>query len=269
MTINRQLIKSLTPPLIWKLLKKLSPYGWFGNYSNWDDAQKKCGRYDSNIILEKCTRSALHVKRGFAAFERDSVLFSETEYNNFVLLGFLHCLSSCGRLNILDFGGALGSSYCQNIDFLKKINNLSLTWNIVEQNKFVETGKQYFQNEILSFYYTIEECLKNHDVNVLLLASVLQYLENPFEWINRFLVLNFDYIIFYKTAFTKAENDFVTIQQVEPSIYKASYPSWVFNEKKFVANFINKYDIILEEIDSNQSNHGNMYFKGFVFKLKK
>jgi putative methyltransferase (TIGR04325 family) len=75
-----------------------------------------------------------------------------------------------GRLTVLDFGGSLGSTYFQNRKFLNFIGDLS--WNIVEQPHFVKTGRLYFQNEILHFYYDVEECVKKENPNVLILSSV-------------------------------------------------------------------------------------------------
>ncbi len=263
-------IKNFIPPILLKFLKPKSKYGWFGSYQSWSDAQNRCSGYDSDIILEKCLDAALKVKNGEALFERDSVLFYKADYSWLILSGLLHCaVENNGKLDVIDFGGSLGSSYYQNLKFLSSIKNLSLFWNVVEQKRFIELGNKYFQNQNLKFYETIENCLKVIRPNVLLLSSVLQYLESPFEWLDKFLALNIEYIVIDKTAFSNSSSDIISIQKVSPDIYNASYPAWIFSEKKFLSNILVKYDLILEHCNSDESNYRGMYFKGYIFKLKK
>ena len=53
----RKLIKKFKPVSdlfkITSILKPVKKYGWFGNYSSWQEAEKKCTGYDSDIILKK------------------------------------------------------------------------------------------------------------------------------------------------------------------------------------------------------------------------
>jgi len=81
-------------------------------------------------------------------------------------------LLNSGALNVLDFGGFLGSSYYKCRGFLTGVK--TLRWNIIEQEKFVDCGKEMFENSELSFYYSIEECLESEKPQVALLSSVLQ-----------------------------------------------------------------------------------------------
>ena len=77
---------------------------------------------------------------GRAAYERDSVLFEEVEYV-WPLLASLMWVGArhLGSLNVLDFGGSLGSTYFQNRIFLATLP--SVRWNIVEQPRHVEVGR--------------------------------------------------------------------------------------------------------------------------------
>lgn len=268
----KKIIKDFIPPVLLRILKPNKTYGWFGNYLTWADAKNHSTGYDSDKILQKCKEAALKVKRGEALFERDSVLFYKNDYSYswITLSGLLHCASSNnGRLNVIDFGGALGSSYYQFLHFFSSINSLELKWSIIEQENFTECGKKYFQNKILSYYSSIEDCLLQEKPNVLLLSSVLQYLEHPFEWLNKLLSLNIEYLIIDRTPFVLNSSDIISVQNVPRDIYDASYPCWSFNENKFLEKIINKYDLILEHDATDKSNFRGMYFRGFVFKLKK
>ena len=76
-------------------------------------------RIRAQDILDKVLAATLKVKQGQAVFERDSVLFDEIEYSWPLLAGLMWAAASNGgKLNVLDFGGALGSSYYQNRKFL-------------------------------------------------------------------------------------------------------------------------------------------------------
>jgi putative methyltransferase (TIGR04325 family) len=248
----KKIIEWVTPPIFLFFLKKIyfkifnkviPPQIWTGNYANWEEAKKKCIGYDSQIILEKCKNSLLQVKNGTAIYERDSVIFDKIQYSWGLLAGLQKAaINNGGKLCVLDFGGSLGSSFFQNKDFLA-ISDLK--WCIVEQPNFIECGKEFFESDQLKFYYTIDECLQNAQPNVLLLSSVLQYLEEPHEWIEKFSKLNFKYIVIDRTPFINNHNDILTIQNVPGDIYKASYPSWFFDKEK-VLNSFNNYFLISE-----------------------
>jgi putative methyltransferase (TIGR04325 family) len=193
--------------------------------------------------LDKCKNSLLQVKNGAAIYERDSVIFDQIQYSWGLLAGLQKvALNSDGKLCVLDFGGSLGSSFFQNKDFLAVED---LKWCIVEQPNFIECGKEFFESDQLKFYYTIDECLLNERPNVLVLSSVLQYLNKPYEWIEKLIKLNFKYIIIDRTPFINNSMYIVNIQNVPDSIYKASYTMWFFNKENFLNKFKN-YKIISE-----------------------
>src|SRR5262245_37179159 len=113
---------------------------WFrGDFSTWADARSLSTGYDAPDILEKVRRSTLAVVSGSAAFERDSVAFENTEYSLPLLACLLYVATrSANRLDVLDFGGSLGSSYWQNRKLLTHLDHLR--WSVVEQPHFVEVG---------------------------------------------------------------------------------------------------------------------------------
>jgi putative methyltransferase (TIGR04325 family) len=238
-------------------------YGWHGNYSSWSEALEKSGGYDSEKINEKVRASASLVKNGLAAYERDSVLFYKAEYS-FPLLSGLMWIAALnrGKLNVLDFGGSLGSTYFQNKFFLDPLTDLN--WCIVEQPGFVETGNKNFADERLHFFASINECTESFDINVVLLSSVLQYLEKPFSLLEQVKSSGIKYILIDRTPFIEGA-DRITLQKVPPSIYKGSYPCWFFNRKKFIDWFSEEYDKILE-FDALDKANIRSEFRGFIFQ---
>ena len=281
----RDLLKEIIPPILFSIYRKikgdkferakktLSVFNvWSGNYSSWEKAINDSKGYDDELILERCKESLLKVKRGQAAYERDSVVFDKIQY----AWPLLACLENIAIennlcLHLIDFGGSLGSSYYQNRHFLKSLQ--SFKWIVVEQDHFVECGKQEFKDENLDFNYTIEETIQMGEINCLLLSSVLPYLSNPLEWIEKFCNYGFDNIIVDRTSFTSARDHFLTVQQVPAEIYQASYPCWFFNEASLIAKFSEKYELFTDFNDSftppvTVNNH-HCYWKGFYFKKKK
>ena len=244
---------------------------WKGNYPTWQEAEKNCQGYDKDNILKTCKNALLKVKNGDAVYERDGFLFDKIQYS-WPLLAALQkvALEHDNYLSVLDFGGSLGSSYYQNKDFIGTSN---IDWSIIEQSHFVDCGKENFQNEQLRFFHTLEECLQEQKPNILLLSSVLQYLQNPFEWIEKFNHLEIDYIVIDRTAVISEEKNLLTVQTVPKEIYEASYPAWFFNEKKLLASF-NKYDLIssfnngfTDESLINSTYKAN--WMGYILKKKK
>lgn len=270
-------IKSLIPPILSSILgflrrQTIDQETWSGNYSSWAEAQIICTGYDSKLILEKCKTALLKVKTGEAVYERDSVLFDKIHYSWPMLVGLQRAaLENDGKLCVLDFGGSLGSSYYQNKGFLCSLKEL--TWCIVEQPNFVDCGKKYFEDDHLKFYRTIEECLAKHKPNVLLLSSVLQYLEKPYDWIEKFVGIGVTYIIIDRTSFIENEQDILTVQKVPESIYHASYPAWFFNYSNFIQSFTNSYEIISDFEDNFIKESLIMgkicTWKGLLLKIKK
>lgn len=259
----KKILKCLFPNLTKKLTGLV--YGWKGCYSSWQEAASKSKGYDSSYILEKVKASMLRVKSGEAVYERDSVLFDSVEYA-YPLLADLMWIAAQknGRLNILDFGGSLGSTYYQNknfLDFLPDVN-----WCIVEQDHFVKEGKKHFQSDRLKFYHSVDDCLDDNAIDVVLFSSVLQYLEKPYELLDTVFKGNIEYVIVDRTAFISGE-DRITIQKVHPSIYKGSYPCWFFNREKFL-NFMNNKYTLVHEFDAIGEANIKSDFKGFLFKIK-
>jgi putative methyltransferase (TIGR04325 family) len=257
-------IRKFVPPIVKEIYKKkLSQYGWFGDYPSWDAAAQASGGYDSKKILLKVKESLLKVKRGHAIYERDSVLFDKKEYSPVILAGLLLARER-DSLSVIDFGGSLGTTYFQNKGILDKIKKVS--WNIIEQRNFVECGKKYFQDEKLKFYEDFGQCLKKEQPNILILSNVLQYLENPKEFVKEILNMGFEYILIDRTPVVKG-CDRLTVQKVNPKIYEASYPCWFFNEDSLISHFLGRYDLV-EEFNCPDNSNIPSEFKGFILKKK-
>lgn len=277
---KNRLLKRCVPPVLFDLWKRVhlkdSLY-YFNDFRLWEEAMAESdrlgGNYADQSIVEKVDESTQRVRRGEALYEQDGVCFFE-ENNNWELLASLfYAKSVLGDITVLDMGGALGSTWFR---YRKLIEDVAAKWCVVEQQSFVERGKKNVPE--IPFFYTIEEAITSCKPNVLLLSSVLMYLDDPYKWFKEMLSKDFAYIIIDENAFLTDENseDRIMLQHVPTSIYRAIYPLHIFGEKRF-RNFIEKngYEIVWEwqyrggSIPiKNKLWFSNTVDKGFLLKKK-
>ncbi|MEJ7557299.1 MAG: methyltransferase, TIGR04325 family [Pedobacter sp.] len=219
--------------------------GWFGDYPTWASASAVAGGYDSNVILNTTKEAILKVKNGEAVYERDSVIFDKKQCP-YSLLAYLQLSAALKKtaIHVLDFGGSLGSTYYQIKEYLTK--EVCASWNVVEQAHYVICGKDFFEDEILKFYPSIEACKAAKKISLVVLSGVVQYLEKPHEFLKQLVNHGFDFLIFDRTAFNNKNNDRLTLQIVPSEIYPASYPSWFFDQKLFLSHFTENYSTVAE-----------------------
>jgi putative methyltransferase (TIGR04325 family) len=263
----KEFARAWLPPVVVRLLKQRRSSGlcFEGDFASWQEANAHCTGYDAKDILEKVLAATLKVKRGEAVFERDSVLFNEIEYSWPVLTGLMWAAArNDGKLNVLDFGGALGSGYFQNLQFLKSLPIVE--WNVVEQPHYVDAGRSHIQDDQLKFYKTIEECLVENQPNVILLSSVMQYIEKPQKLLEHLLGLNVNYLIINRTPFVRKKGAILSIQHVPRSIFFATLPAWLLSEEN-VSNVMRKSNYVqVASFINETSNSDKFSFKGFIFK---
>ncbi|MBE9598798.1 methyltransferase, TIGR04325 family [Pedobacter sp. MC2016-24] len=258
---------------ITKKFSKKNRYGWFGNFDSWEEVKRIAPGYDADNILKKTKESLLKVKNGEAVYERDSVLFDKKEYPYAIISALLYiALLNNNKLNVIDFGGSLGSTWFQVRDFIPA--EIEVSWSIVEQETYIKEGKEHFADDVLDFYYSIDECIATKKtIQVILLSSVVQYLEKPHEFLDQLNNYKMDYLLFDRTAFINGDaEDRLTLQIVPPEIYEAKYPAWFFNESRFLKHF-ESYTLKAEfhsfvegEARMSIDNKIVAYDKGFIFE---
>lgn len=273
--MNRQdlipVLKQITPPVLWDVLRRLhgrtGQIYFRGDYENWDAAVRESGGYDAETILT-ATRAAMRkIRDGQAVFERDSVLLDQPEPPFPLICGLLRAATLSGnRLSVLDFGGALGSTYFQCRPFLDGLT--SLRWSVVEQPGHVACGRAEFANDVLRFYPDVEECCGVEKPDVLILSCVLQYLPAPYNYLQHLLQLDFPHVILDRTAFWNEDRDRLTIQHVPGSIYQASYPAWFFSKTRLLRCFSPRYVLIqgFPGADRVALERGSSDYQGFIFE---
>ena len=242
------------------ILRKNNRLYYFGIFPDWFAAEiesKKFGNsYQSDYILDKIAKSTELVRKHQACYEQDGVAFFE-ENNNYPLLSaFFYILADTNKLNVTDFGGSLGSTYFR---YHHLLNKFPIKWNIVEQAHFVEYGKKNIPE--IDFYYD-SSAVK--DSNTLLLSSVMMYISNIYDILEKTLQHKFDYIIVDETAFTKDDTDQIRLQHVPESIYSAIYPLRLFSLTNFKSFFCNhNYKLVYEWNYFERGGEGISIIDGF------
>lgn len=235
-----------------------------GNYSSWLEAKNFSSGYDHKIIFDKSKESFLKVINGIAKYERDSAPFYSDNVN-YALIKLLNSIQYKKKktLNVLDFGGSFGSTYFQNLIFLKNQNKFN--WFVVEQKHIVNYIKNFKLNKNLFFSSSIKIFLKKN-IDIVLFSGVLQYLSDPFYYINLLLKKKIKNFLILRTPF-QINRESIKVQVIPDHLYRATLPIRIFNENLFVKFFKeNNYSLKNNSFKSEMVN--NIEFKNFLFKLK-
>ncbi|MCS6289240.1 MAG: methyltransferase, TIGR04325 family [Nitrospira sp.] len=268
----KRVIKSWIPPAILNAYRgfRSDDIRFQGHFLTWESARAASSGYDDEAIFRKSRAAALKVKKGEVAYERDSVLFDHVEFSYPLLAGLLRAACARGgNVRVLDIGGSFGTTYRQFKAFLTP--SASVRWNIVEQPRFVESGQAEFADEELNFFRTIEEAAGAEAPDVVLLSSVMQYVDHPYDLIREICSIGARSIVIARTPCAMAEQDLLTVQVVPPSIYEASYPCWIFAEAKLLEAFSAQYRLVAsfqESGGSLQSDQGPFELRGFILDRK-
>lgn len=237
----KQWYQEMMPPILQKQIRNifLKKKGYFsGPYTTWSHALRETKGYQDEQILEKVKAATLQVRNNNHLFMRDGVIFREPQYSFAMLAALLKiAIENKGKLSVLDFGGALGTSYYQFKRFCDV--NIDLQWNVVEQPSYTECGNKLFKNDELSFYSHLQDIPKT--IDVILMSASLQYIEAPYSLLDNLSKLDIPYMIIDRLLLSKCEqNDKILVEHVCESIYQSSYPCWLLSY--FILNpYLNKY----------------------------
>lgn len=261
------------PPVLLDLLRRRlrNSIRFQGNYPDYSSAFEDADGYDSGAILEKVLISTQQVQRGDAAYERDSVTFAQLDFNWPMLSALLLAYAKDdGYLNVLDFGGALGSSFFQHRTVLNDLP--SFQWNVVEQVHYASVGKEKIKEEGLQFYASIAECVNEQQPNVILLSSVLQYLPDPYQILHELSGVGAKVMVIDRTPMSSVTSDRLVVQRVPPSIYEACYPMWIFSRNKLLSFLEPRWELVARTMGpegARKTTDGfGFRFEGAIFEAQ-
>ena len=132
---------------------------------------------------------------------------------------------------------------------------------MVEQPVLVEADRREFTTGPLRFFASLEECAAVLQPRVVLLSSVLPYVESPRELLAEIRAGAFDHVIIDRTGFVTRGRDRLTVQRVPPAIYEASYPCWFLDRESLLRDFAGGWSVRCEwtnpdEVDIDAEHRG-------------
>lgn len=255
-------LKLLTPPIAWRLAQRLRRRARLdGPLPSWDEATKRAVGWDSPILTELALNAALKVKEGAAAFERDSRPHDRIVYSPTVLAALLLAVARYRKLNVIDFGGALGSNYYQNIKLIRALPGVPVSWNVVERPVLAKLGAAQFQTAELRFHDDLAAArLENA---VLLFTGSLQYVADAFVLLEQ-AVRGIDVVALDRLYVSPAADHAAYVQHLDPRRFGAvTLPMWCFGKAALIGWFAARGFVLVEQFAI--SREWQMEFCGMLF----
>ena len=258
----KDVLRALTPPILWQTPQRLKSHSaapksqsveYEGPLPSWEAAVSRSDGWDSPVMTAKTLNAALMVRDGLLEFEQDLVARKNIVYSE-TILAFLLLVISRHKdvLNIIDFGGALGTNYFQNRKILRHLSATAVRWNIVERPTLAKLGMEHFQTTELKFYSALNDVLSNPAPlpDALLFSGSLQCIADPFSLLDQAVNAGICIIALDRLPVSPGNEDTVYIQHPNPDVYQTTFPTWYFAKDAFVAWFVSRGFILVEHFAS-------------------
>jgi putative methyltransferase (TIGR04325 family) len=251
----RVALQLVTPPIVWGLAARLlrRHRTLEGPVASWDAALKRATGWDSPGIIEQAVAAAVKVRDGAAAFERDSRTYDRIIYSPAILAALLLAVARYPRLNVIDFGGGLGSNYFQNVKLIRALPNMPLSWNVVERRPLATIGAEQFQTAELRFHAELA-AVRLEDA-VLMFTGSLQYIADAFglleEAIGGIDIVVLDNVL----VWPKAEHA-VFVQHLDAKRFgPVTLPTWCFAKDALIGWFAARGFVLVEQFQMRPQRH--------------
>ena len=246
MSSMRELARLAIPPLLWKAPRKLKRgfsghpaeksasqlyFEWTfkGPFETWEDAKRAADGWDCPATVQKTLDISRKVRDGIVEFQQDGHVFETVQYSNTILafLALAISLQKTSRLDIIDFGGALGVNYYQNRKVLNNLVSVPYTWNLIDMQSYVAIGKKEFADRNLNFYSDLDELAKAFPSfpECLLFSGSMQYLREPFSIVDEAIARGVKLIALDRMLVSPIYKNKIFLQQTGPYSYEgATFP---------------------------------------------
>jgi putative methyltransferase (TIGR04325 family) len=222
----RTALQLLTPPIVWRLRRRVRRGPLDGPFASWDAASQRASGWDSPGIVDQALAAALKVRDGAAAFERDSVARERIIYSPAILAALLLAADRHRALNVIDFGGGLGSNYFQNLRLIRALSDIPTSWNVVERAPLARIGAEQFQTEQLRFHDDLAAVRLENPV--LLFTGSLQYVADAFALLEQAIALT-DIIALDRVLVWAEREHAVFVQRLDSKRFgQVTLPTWCF-----------------------------------------
>jgi len=223
-----------------------------GPYLSYEAALAHSSGYDSPLILAMVKQAVVEVLEGRSAYERDGTAFATMPQRLKLRELLLKYLSPTA--NVVDFGGGLGGTFINNRDLV----SVGQHWAVIEQPTFVTAGQELAHDYGLQVEFHSNFLAPSTPIDLLILSSVLPYLQSPYEILKQALKLAPKLILIDRTAFIDHGEEVWWVQD-EHCYYGTpiSYPISPLLEKRVLAS-LKGYEIVdrwLNPFDPQQPAH--------------
>jgi putative methyltransferase (TIGR04325 family) len=263
---TKDILRQLTPPAVWSLAARVRSGAvqrmpqFEGPFDSWEVAKARADGWDAQVITDKTVAAARRVRDGLAAVEQDGVERTNIPYSSTILSFIALVLAKHRAIELIDFGGGLGSNYFQNRKIVRA-TGLPVRWNVVERAALAEIGAREFQTDELRFFPSLAEISPKCDSVVF--TGSFQCLATPDPVLDGFAaetrILAFDRLIVSPEAI-----DRIYVQHPDPVMfYRATYPTWCFSKAGFIDRLAKRGFTLVEDFPTNPTAPFDVC--GFVF----
>jgi putative methyltransferase (TIGR04325 family) len=262
MANTKDVLKSLTPPILWQAMRMLKSrtgtqrvFDFEGPYPSWEAAASRAGGWNEESIAGDLD-TAIKVRDGLIEFEMDGLAREQIIYSTTVISFLLLALSrQKTTINIIDFGGGLGSNYFQNRKLLRQLSGTSVSWNVVERPICAKSGTEHFQTEELKFFSSLEVAVAKLKPipDALIFTGSLQYLAEPFLLLDQVVNYGIKLVAFDRLLVSPLSDHAAFVQRLNFS--PASFPVWCFSKDAFISWLTGKGFLLVEHFTSNSDVH--------------
>jgi putative methyltransferase (TIGR04325 family) len=242
----RTALQLLTPPIVWRLARGLrSRRPLEGPLASWEAAAASATGWDSPGIVEQALAAALQVRDGAAAFERDSVARETIIYSPTILAALLLAADRHHALNVIDFGGGLGSNYYQNLKLIRALSATATSWNVVERAPLARIGAEQFQTDQLRFHDDLAAV--RLDRPVLLFTGSLQYVADAFGLLAE-AIAHTDIVALDRVLVWGQPQHAVFVQRLDARRFgPVTLPTWCFAKDALIDWFVARGFVLVEQ----------------------
>jgi putative methyltransferase (TIGR04325 family) len=260
----RKIITALTPPIVlgavrWAaqltgITRSVAPH-FEGPLDSWQAAAARSDGWDAQVIVSKTLDAQLKVRDGIAAFQQDTIVYDRVTYSQTILAFIAMAASiSSGDLNIIDFGGSLGTNFFQNKKILRFLmENRKCTWTVIERPIFAELGNKYFKSEVLRFDSSLQATLSNSKLvpEAFLFSGSLEYVPDPLAILDQCTNAGAKIIALDRVVLWAGKEHAVFVQHPDPNrYYRATYPIWAFSKDILIGQMIERGMSLVEHFTS-------------------
>lgn len=248
--------------------RRVFPWQWLrGDYPTWSEAKARATQSDGAAHLRRVCRATREVIEGRAAWDRDGVAFREPAVHAPLLAALRRAAERRDlRLDLLDFGGGLGSAWRQHRAALADLRQVQ--WRVVELPALVEAGRRDFADEVLSFHDSLEAAMDTGLSQAMLVSGVLPYLQHPQEPLIWAAGKGLGDVIVDRTPFVISGGERITVQHTPPELGGGSHPCRLFSRDSFMGPWSEGYELVDEWIVPFDRIDPRVEYRGFHFRRR-